>query len=72
MIYERDRDWKFVIHPYRQIGLPNLSFWNQHITKTKLIYGLPAIYDQIKPDEKDVKHLGWFFTGPHKNIRNIV
>ena len=57
MIYERDRDWKYIVHPYHRTGISNLSFWNQHITKSKLIYGLPAIYDQIQPSDKMVVKL---------------
>ena len=41
-IFERENDWKYIIHPYRQIGIENLSFWNQHITKTKLTGKLPG------------------------------
>lgn len=60
MIYERDRDWKYIVHPYHRTGISNLSFWNQHITKSKLIYGLPAIYDQIQPSDKMVVKLEKF------------
>jgi len=63
MIYERDRDWKYIVHPYRQIGIQNLSFWNQHITKSKLIYGLPSLYNQIVPNEADVANLTHVIKG---------
>ena len=41
-------------------SVSNLSFWSQHITKSKLIYGLPAIYDQIQPSDKMVVKLEKF------------
>lgn len=77
MIYERDRDWKYIVHPYHRTGISNLSFWNQHITKSKLIYGLPAIYDQIQPSdemvmklEKFIKHSLNLYKKPKKeNVR---
>merc|ERR1711962_543992 len=56
-IFERENDWKYIIHPYRQIGIENLSFWNQHITKTKLTGNLPAYYNDIKVDDTVVSEL---------------
>ena len=47
MMYFRDNDWKYVVHPYRKIGIENLSYWNQHITKSKLALVLPCYYEQL-------------------------
>jgi len=59
-LYERDRDFKYVIHPFRKSALPNMSFWNQHITKTRLIKGRPAIYNQICVESEKVANLAQF------------
>ena len=62
-LYERERDFKYVIHPFRKSALPNMSFWNQHITKTRLVRGRPAVYNQIgekAASRKNVANLAQF------------